>query len=172
MAKPLRTNYVQLDIILPSWTIVDPTSTLGFLVVFGRLSDKHTYAETTCWNRQHVWTISSTSLCARGQLAFSLTALNFSCKHLRHPQTSQAFTGHLLWSKTSYRTSLEGAGSWAVSRPLRCSKMDMCCSTKSVNGFRPTYCEGNHSGISTWIQTDRATPCRPLPRLPFKPSRL
>lgn len=51
---------------------------------------------------------------------------------------------------------------------------------------RPTYWQGlslanisldisrNHSGISTYRQndTDRATPCRPLPRLPFKPSRL
>ena len=86
--------------------------------------------------------------------------------------------------------------SWAVSRPLRCeyrgawpvpfkaprwnffSKMSMVS--------RPTYWQGlslanisldisrNHSGISTYRQndTDRATPCRPLPRLPFKPSRL
>ena len=49
----------QFDTILPSWTIEDPTSMLGFLVVFGRLSNKHTYhlywnyilKSPTCLNR-------------------------------------------------------------------------------------------------------------------------
>ena len=100
-----QNEYVQFESIWHHFTILDhrgPNFNAGISCRFWtsvkqtHLSSLITYTEIIYWNHNLQQFLNR----ARGQLAFSLTALNFSCKHLRSPSPEHV----------PCRTSLGGAG--------------------------------------------------------------